>query len=146
MSLPVIFISGPTSIGKSEFAIKLAKKIDGEIINADSMQVYNELKILTARPSEEDQKKIPHHLYGHISGVHRYNVAEWCNETISIINKNDKKNIFSIIVGGTGMYIKALLNGLAIKIWIITNCHSTILLWILLIINGFININSFCLY
>ena len=63
----IILISGPTASGKSDFALKLAKKIDGEIINADSMQVYKQLKILTARPNKEDQRKIRHHLYGHIS-------------------------------------------------------------------------------
>ena len=113
MSLPIIFISGPTAIGKSAFALNLAKKNNGEIINADSMQVYTELKILTARPSGQDQKIVQHHLYGHISGAYRYNVAEWCKETISILKKNNKKNILSIIVGGTGLYIEALLNGIA---------------------------------
>jgi len=63
----IILIAGPTASGKSNFAIKLAKKIDGEIINADSMQVYRQLKILTARPSIKDQKKIKHHLYGIVS-------------------------------------------------------------------------------
>ena len=68
MSFPLIFIVGPTAIGKSEFAIKLAKYLKGEIINADSMQVYSELNILTARPSNQDHKIVPHHLYGHING------------------------------------------------------------------------------
>jgi len=112
LSLPIIFISGPTAIGKSKLALKLANKINGEIINADSMQVYSELKILTARPSEVDEKKVPHHLYGHVRGFCRYNVAEWCNETLRIIKKNNKKKIFSIIVGGTGLYINTLLKGL----------------------------------
>ena len=85
MSLPIIFISGSTAIGKSELALNLAAKTHGEIINADSMQVYEELKILTARPSDHDQKIVPHHLYGHVPGTYRYNVVEWCNETISIL-------------------------------------------------------------
>ena len=113
MSLPIIFISGPTAIGKSELALNLAKNNNGEIINADSMQVYAELNILTARPSDQDQKIVPHHLYGHIAGTYRYNVAEWCNETISILKKNNKNKILSIIVGGTGLYIETLLNGMA---------------------------------
>ena len=75
--------------------------------------VYKELKILTARPSKEDQSLIPHHLYGHVSGAYRYNVDKWCNEVIKIININNKKNINSIIAGGTGLYIDKLLNGLA---------------------------------
>ena len=113
MSLPIIFISGPTAIGKSELALNLAAKTHGEIINADSMQVYEELKILTARPSDHDQKIVPHHLYGHVPGTYRYNVVEWCNETISILKKNNQKKILSIIVGGTGLYIETLLNGIA---------------------------------
>lgn len=113
MSLPIIFISGPTAIGKSELALNLAEKTNGEIINADSMQVYKGLEILTARPSNQDKKKVPHHLYGHISSTYRYNVEEWCNETISILKINNKKKILSIIVGGTGLYIETLLNGIA---------------------------------
>jgi len=113
LTLPLIFIVGPTSIGKSEIAIKLAKKINGEIINADSMQVYSELNILTDRPSLKDQQIIPHHLYGYIKGSNRYNVARWCKDITKIINKNNNKNIYSIIVGGTGLYIDKLLNGLA---------------------------------
>ena len=113
MSLPIIFISGPTAIGKSELALNLAAKTHGEIINADSMQVYAELKILTARPSDQDKKIVPHHLYGHVSCAYRYNVEEWCNETISILKKNNQKKILSIIVGGTGLYIETLLNGIA---------------------------------
>ena len=113
MSLPIIFISGPTAIGKSELALNIAKEHSGEIINADSMQVYADLNILTARPSDVDNKIAPHHLYGHIKGDYRYNVDKWCNETMSIINKNNKKNILSIIVGGTGFYIETLLNGIA---------------------------------
>ena len=113
MTLPLIFIVGPTGIGKSKIAIKLAKKINGEIINADSMQVYSELNILTDRPSLKDQQIIPHHLYGYIKGSNRYNVARWCKDITKIINKNNNKNIYSIIVGGTGLYIDKLLNGLA---------------------------------
>ena len=87
MSLPIILISGPTAVGKSNFALSLAAKTKGEIINADSMQVYKELKILTARPSDTDQKIVPHHLYGHVPAAKRYNVSEWCNQMISIVKK-----------------------------------------------------------
>lgn len=112
MIKPLIFILGPTAIGKSSLALKLAEKFNGEIINSDSMQVYSNLNILTARPSKNDQKLIPHHLYGYIDGSIRYNVAIWCNDINKIINKNYKKGVYSIIVGGTGMYIDKLLNGL----------------------------------
>jgi len=109
---PVIFIVGPTCIGKSEFAINLAKKINGEIINADSMQVYSNLSILTARPKLKEQKKIPHHLYGYVDGTIRYNVATWCNDVSNILEKNFNKKKHSIVVGGTGMYIEKFINGL----------------------------------
>ena len=112
MIKPLIFIVGPTAIGKSTLAIKLAEKLNGEIINADSMQVYLNLNILTARPSKKDQKLIPHHLYGYIDGSIRYNVASWCNDINNIIKKNNKKGVYSIIVGGTGMYVDKLLHGL----------------------------------
>ena len=112
MNKPLIFIVGPTAIGKSALAIKLAKKLNGKIINADSMQVYSNLYILTARPSKKDQKLVPHYLYGYIDGSIRYNVASWCNDIINIIKKNNKKEVYSIIVGGTGMYVDKLLHGL----------------------------------
>ena len=112
MIKPLIFIVGPTAIGKSVLAMKLAEKLNGEIINADSMQVYLNLNILTARPSKKDQQLIPHHLYGCIDGSIRYNVASWCNDIINIIKKNNKKEVYSIIVGGTGMYVDKLLHGL----------------------------------
>ena len=92
--------------------MELAKKIHGEIINADSMQVYSDLEILTSRPSKDDIKFVPHHLYGYIKASTRYNVARWCNDIYKIINNNNNKNIHSIIVGGTGMYIDKLVNGL----------------------------------
>lgn len=108
----IYFITGPTAIGKSSLAIRLAQKIKGIIINADSMQVYSNLEILTARPSKKDHEKIIHKLYGHVSGSERYNVAKWCKDVSYIIYENKKNGIPSIIVGGTGMYINALLNGL----------------------------------
>ena len=113
MKPPIIFISGPTAIGKSQFAIDLAKKNNGQIINADSMQVYKDLEILTARPTKKEKKNITHHLYGHILCSHRYSVAQWCKEIIPIIKKNDEKKIQSIVVGGSGLYINTLLNGIA---------------------------------
>ena len=106
------FISGPTAVGKSKLAIKLAEKINAEIINGDSMQVYSNLHVLTARPSKEDENLISHKLYGYVDGSIRHNVASWCKDTLSIIKKNKNKNKHSIIVGGTGMYIDTLINGL----------------------------------
>ena len=112
MIKPLIFIVGPTAIGKSALAIKLAEKLNGEIINADSMQVYLNLNILTARPSKKDQKLIPHHLYGYIDGSIRYNVASWCNDINNIIKKNNKKGVYSIIVAFLTRRSSDLLHGL----------------------------------
>ena len=108
----IILISGPTASGKSKIAINLAKKINGEIVNADSMQVYKQIKILTARPSEKDQKKIKHHLFGIIDVRKRFSTGQWLKECIKIINLIRKKNKVPVIVGGTGLYFKALVDGL----------------------------------
>ena len=110
--MPIYFIVGPTCIGKSNLAIRLARKLNGHIINADSMQVYKNLKILTARPNTEEILEIKHHLYGHVKGSERYNVGRWCEEASTIIKENIKKKITTIIVGGTGMYIDKIINGL----------------------------------
>ena len=83
----ILFISGPTASGKSQLALKIAKIINGEIINADSMQVYKDLKIITSRPTLNDTKIINHHLYGHKLGSYRYNVYEWCQDCIKKIMK-----------------------------------------------------------
>ena len=108
----IILIYGPTASGKSEFAIKLAKKIKGEIINADSMQVYKELKILSARPLKKDYDNIKHHLYGFQSVKKNFSTGKWLelvNEKIFEIKKRKK---VPILVGGTGLYFKALTSGL----------------------------------
>jgi len=108
----LLFICGPTGIGKSSLALRLAKRINGVIINSDSMQIYSNLEILTARPSKEDCQIVKHELYGYVDGSKRYNVAKWCNDILKIININKKNKTPSIIVGGTGMYVNSLLNGL----------------------------------
>ena len=108
----IILIAGPTASGKSKIAINLAKKINGEIINADSMQVYKQLKILTARPSKKDQKKIKHHLFGVIDVQKKFSTGQWLKECIKIINLIRKRKKIPIIVGGTGLYFKALVDGL----------------------------------
>ena len=113
MSNSIFFITGPTGIGKSNLAIKLSKEINGEILNADSMQIYKELKIITARPTDTDNKLVNHHLYGYISGAERYNLEKWCNDASNIINKLLKDNKTPILVGGSGLYIETLINGLA---------------------------------
>ena len=108
----IILIYGPTASGKSNFAIKLAKKIRGEIVNADSMQVYQELKILSARPLLKDYKNIKHHLYGFQSVKKNFSSGDW----LKLVNKKildiKKRNMTPILVGGTGLYFKAITEGL----------------------------------
>ena len=108
----IFLISGPTASGKSNFAIKLAKKINGEIINADSMQVYKQLKILTARPIVKNKKNIKHHLYGFKDVKSNFSTGGWLKLTLKKIKKIQRKNKIPILVGGTGLYFKALTDGL----------------------------------
>ena len=108
----IILISGPTASGKSKFAIKLAKKIGGEIINADSMQIYKEFFILSSRPRRSETKKIKHHLYGIVSVKKYFSAGDWLKEVKKKVNLCLKKKKIPIIVGGTGLYFKALVDGL----------------------------------
>jgi tRNA dimethylallyltransferase len=108
----IILIAGPTASGKSDFAIKVAKKIDGEIINADSMQVYKRLQILTARPNKKEQKNIKHHLYGVIDLNKNYSTGQWLKSTNKIIKDIRKRKKTVILVGGTGLYFQSLVDGL----------------------------------
>ena len=108
----IILIYGPTASGKSNFAIKLAKKIRGEIVNADSMQVYKELKILSARPSPKNFQKIKHHLYGFQNAKNNFSTGEWLKLAVKKIKEVRKRKKIPIFVGGTGLYFKALIDGL----------------------------------
>ena len=108
----VYVIAGPTATGKSDLSISLANKVNGAVINSDSMQVYKNLEILTARPSINEMKSIDHHLYGFVDGNERYNVERWCNDAAAVIKKTSANNLTPILVGGTGLYINTLINGL----------------------------------
>ena len=108
----IILISGPTASGKSAFAIKVAKKIDGEIINADSMQVYKQLKILSARPDSKKYQNIEHHLYGFHDVKKSFSTGDWLKLVIKKIKEIQNKNKIPVLVGGTGLYFKALTEGL----------------------------------
>ena len=108
----IILIYGPTASGKSHFAVQLAKKINGEIINADSMQIYKELKILSARPFKKDYQKIKHHLYGFQSVKKNFSTGEWLKLVHKKILEIKKRKKTPILVGGTGLYFKALTEGL----------------------------------
>jgi len=108
----IILIYGPTASGKSKFAVKLAKKISGQIINADSMQVYKELKVLTARPFKKDYQNIKHHLYGFQNAKKNFSTGDWLKLAKEKILQCRKMNKTPILVGGTGLYFKALTEGL----------------------------------
>ena len=109
----IILISGPTASGKSNFALKIAKKIDGEIINADSMQVYKQLRILTTRPNKKEQKNIKHHLYGNIDLNEKFSTGQWLKTAIKKIKIIRQRKKTPILVGGTGLYFQSLIKGLA---------------------------------
>ena len=108
-----ILIAGPTASGKSALAIELARRFDGVIVNADSMQVYRELRILTARPSGEDERAVPHLLYGHVSGSTAYSTGDWILDVGRALAEIRERGKRPILVGGTGLYFKALLEGLS---------------------------------
>ena len=110
---PVLCIAGPTASGKSAVAVKLAKLVDGEVINADALQVYRDLKIISARPEREEMQGVPHHLFGHIDGARRYSVGAWRDDAVPVILDVLARGKVPIITGGTGLYFKALTQGLA---------------------------------
>ena len=110
---PVICIAGPTASGKSAYAVRIARALDGEIINADALQVYSDLQILSARPTDEEIGDLPHHLFGHVSGKVRYSTGQWLREVESLIIDILARNKTPVLVGGTGLYFRALLHGMA---------------------------------
>ena len=108
----IILISGPTASGKSIFAINLAKKVNGEIINADSMQVYKQLKVLSARPDQKKYQKIRHHLYGFHDVKKNFSIGTWLKLVFKKIGEIKRRKKTPILVGGTGLYFKGLIDGL----------------------------------
>ena len=113
MSKKIILLAGPTASGKSKLAIQLAKKINGEIINADSMQIYKEFSILSSRPTKLEIKKIKHHLYGIISVKKYFSAGDWLNEAKKKIHICFKKKKIPIVVGGTGLYFNTITKGIS---------------------------------
>ena len=109
----VLILFGPTASGKSNIALKISANIKTTIINADSIQVYKNLRILTSRPSEEDEKKVTHRLYGIMDGEKNCSVASWLELAKEEIQKGWNKNTLPILVGGTGMYLKSLMEGIS---------------------------------
>jgi tRNA dimethylallyltransferase len=109
----IILIAGPTGSGKSALALSLAEKRGGVIVNADSMQVYRDLRIITARPTAGEERRMPHRLYGHVDAEENYSVGRWCEEAAAALAAAKRAACAAIIVGGTGLYFNALTRGLA---------------------------------
>ncbi|MBY5736271.1 tRNA (adenosine(37)-N6)-dimethylallyltransferase MiaA [Rhizobium leguminosarum] len=108
-----ILITGPTASGKSALAVELAKQHDGAVVNADSMQVYDTLRVLTARPSEEEMQGVPHHLYGHVPAAAAYSTGAWLRDVAALLPALRDAGRLPVFVGGTGLYFKALTGGLS---------------------------------
>ena len=113
MSKKIILLAGPTASGKSKLAVSLAKKIDGEIINADSMQIFKEFNILSSRPSLSDTKKVKHHLYGEISVKRYFSAGDWLKHAKKKIDLCLKRKKIPVIVGGTGLYFNIITKGIS---------------------------------
>jgi tRNA dimethylallyltransferase len=108
-----VLIAGPTASGKSALALRLAEKHGGVVINADSMQVYRDLRVITARPPPEEEVRAPHRLYGHVDAAENYSTGRWCREVVEVLAECAREGRLPILVGGTGLYFKALTGGLA---------------------------------
>jgi len=111
-NFPVILLAGPTASGKSALALALAEKFGGTIINADSMQVYRDLRLITARPRVEEERRMPHALYGHVDAAENYSVGAWRSEAAAELAMAERQSRAAIVVGGTGLYFNALTRGL----------------------------------
>ena len=109
----VLVVAGPTASGKSALALCLAEALGGVVINADSMQVYRDLRILTARPSEQDEARVPHRLYGVLPGSERGSVAWWRDTALAEIDRTLAAGQVPILCGGTGLYLRAMIDGIA---------------------------------
>ena len=113
MSKKLLLLAGPTASGKSNLAIKLAKKLNGEIINADSMQVFKEFKILSSRPTLSQTKIVKHHLYGIISVKKHFSAGDWLKQAKKRIDSCIKRKKIPIVVGGTGLYFNTIIKGMS---------------------------------
>jgi tRNA dimethylallyltransferase len=111
--MKAVLIAGPTASGKSALALSLAEQCGGTIINADAMQVYRDLRIITARPTPEEEARVPHLLYGHVDAAENYSVGRWCVDVAAALAEAEGAGRVPIVVGGTGLYFKALTQGLA---------------------------------
>jgi len=121
-----VLIAGPTASGKSALALRLADKLGGTIVNADSMQVYRDLRIITARPTPEEEARAPHRLYGHVDAAINYSTGQWLRDVGAVLNELSRAGRPAILVGGTGLYFKALTTGLAAVPPIPADVRSTV--------------------
>ncbi len=108
-----ILIAGPTASGKSAVALALAEKLGGTIVNANSMQVYRDLRVITARPAPAEEARVPHRLYGHVDAAVNYSTGQWLRDVTAVLDELKSEGRVAILVGGTGLYFKALTSGLA---------------------------------
>jgi tRNA dimethylallyltransferase len=108
-----VLIAGPTASGKSALALNAAESLGGVIVNADSMQVYRDLRVITARPTADDEARAPHKLYGFVDAAENYSVGRWYRDVEDALKEISKQGRVPILVGGTGLYFKALTSGLA---------------------------------
>jgi tRNA dimethylallyltransferase len=108
-----VLIAGPTASGKSALALRLAQALDGTVINADAMQVYRDLRVITARPTPAEEREAPHRLYGHVDAAVRYSVGGWLADVQPVLAETWRAGRVPIVVGGTGLYFKVLTRGLA---------------------------------
>jgi tRNA dimethylallyltransferase len=109
----IILVAGPTASGKSALALALAEKLGGTVVNADSMQVYRDLRLITARPTPEEEARAPHRLYGHVDAAVNFSVGRWCTEASEALAAIQREGRAAIVAGGTGLYFNALTRGLA---------------------------------
>ncbi len=108
-----ILIAGPTASGKSALAVAVAEALGGTVVNADSMQVYRDLRVITARPSPDDERRVPHRLYGHVDAAVNYSTGAWLRDLANVLDELRAEGRIPVIVGGTGLYFTALTSGLA---------------------------------
>ena len=108
-----VLIAGPTASGKSALAIGVAEELGGIVINADAMQVYRDLRVLTARPSAAEEARVPHRLFGHVDAAETYSVGRWLRDVAPVFEEAARRGALPVVVGGTGLYLKALTGGLA---------------------------------
>src|SRR5690349_4816775 len=108
-----VLIAGPTASGKSALGLALARAFGGMVVNVDSMQVYRDLRVLTARPTPEEEREAPHRLYGHVDGAENYSVGRYLKDAAQVLDEARQAGRPPIFVGGTGLYFKALTEGLS---------------------------------